>query len=157
MIKIEMKNVLLAFEALSKDEMGFANIITLMDEVAREYSCTQLTVRNFINKNPELFERKHGFIKIKSNMVQLKVSQDSIDKEYEIWKANRMKILDECAYFLSVQTPSPYIENLLAQLASAREELSVFSDTKLMTFLLDLHREYNFTPTTNLEIQNERI
>lgn len=153
MIKIEMKNVLLAFESLQKDEMGFANIITLMDEIAKEYDCTQLTVRNFINKNPELFERKHGLISIKKDMVKLKASQDTIDAEYESWKSNRNKILDECAYFLSVQTPSPYIENLLAQLASAREELSVFSDTKLMTLLLDLGREYNFTPTTTLEVQ----
>ena len=152
MIKIEMKEVLLAFEALPKDEMGFANIIDLLDEVAKLYNCVPLTVRNFINKNSELFERKHGLISIKKDIVQLKVSQDTVDKEYESWKANRNKILDECAYFLSVQTPSPYIENLLAQLASAREELSVFSDTKLMTLLLDLGREYNFTPTTSLEV-----
>ena len=153
MIKIEMKNVLLSFEALSKDELGFANIIDLLNKVSKLYDCTPLTVRNFINKNPEMFQRKHGMINIKKDIVQLKVSQDTVDAEYESWKANRNKVLDECAYFLSVQTPSPYVENLLAQLASAREELSVFSDTKLMTMLLDLGREYNFTPTTNLEVQ----
>lgn len=151
MIRIEMKEVLLAFEALQKDEYGFANIIDLLGEVAKLYQCTPLTVRNFINKNSETFERRHGKINMKKDIVQLKASQDIVDAEYESWKANRNKILDECAYFLSVQTPSPYVENLLAQLASAREELSVFSDTKLLTFLLDLHREYNFTPSTSLE------
>ncbi len=153
MIKIEMKDVLLAFEALPKDEFGFANFVDLIEAVAKLYQCTPLTVRNFLNKNPEVFQRKHGFINIKKDIVQLKTNQDTVDTEYESWKANRNKILDECAFFLSVQTPSPYIENMLAQLASAREELSVFSDSKLMTLLLDLSREYNFTPETNLEIQ----
>ena len=156
LIKIESIELYKILSTLPQDAEGFVTMKEFLDKAAEIFHCTPLTIRNFLKKNSEFFEYRHGLIRGKK--IDTLEDQAEDQKEYSEWLKPREGILDECLHFLKYQTPSPYIENLLVRMATAREELKSYTELQLLNVLLDLKREYNFIPKTTLtgsETRNE--
>lgn len=147
---ITIQELLKVFALLEPDPEGYVRMKDYLDFASQRMDCTPLTVRNFILKNIDKFETKHGWIKLKAELQTVPVQIVQSD-DYKSWLERRNVVLDECAEFLKIQTPSPYIENLLVKLASIRDELKSYSDGQLASFLLDLKREFNFSPRMVIE------
>ena len=132
---------------LTPDSDGYVQSKILFEEASKALNCGSQTIRNYVIKNPDYFDRKHGKIRIRKMEIKKQVEDFT---EFTSWLTPRYAVLDECAEFLKVQTPSPYLENILVRLAIAREELSSYNDTKFSSFLIDIDKEYNFVPKTVL-------
>lgn len=147
-IRFDVNDLLKIFEKIDKEPDGYCLTKDFFKAVAKEYLCSPLAVRNFVLKNTDHFDLRHGYIR--GHVPEIIPNKVDDVKFFEEWVANREKVIDECVHFLSVQTPNPYIENILVQLASTRENLKNYDDSKLFYLLLDLKRDYNFTPQTSL-------
>lgn len=150
-IPIDLELVYDTIKEMRQDETGWVPLQTLLDRIAESYACTVLTARNFLNRHSEFFEFKRGSIRFKT--LQTLESQSKDLSDFKSWLSSREAVLDECLEFLKVQTPSPYIENLLVQAGSVRDEFRSFSDLKLSVFLMKLKQEFNYTPIKSLEVE----
>jgi len=134
--------------ALPMDDSGFVKLKPLLATAAKQFNCAELTIRNYIRQRPHQFELKYNSVRV------LKVDSlpSTLDDqhEFETWQQCREATLNEVAEFLKVQTPSPYLENTLVKVATAREELRKYNDSNLENLLMELRREYNFVPKTSL-------
>ena len=130
------------------DSEGYVSVNQLLLKASEFFCCKPLTVRNFINKHRDLFEFRHGLIGLKKvNTMEEQIIDTS---EYEVWLKDREEVLNECLEFLKLQTPNPYIENIWVQCASARDDLYSFSDSKLLSLIMTIKRDFNFSPTKTL-------
>lgn len=143
-LKIEVSALFEVIQGLEKDVDGFASMKAFLEKAAAVHDCTVLTIRNFVYKHSSEFEWKHGLIRTK--LIQSLPEQKLDLKEFEDWSSNRIAVLDECLQFLQVQTPSPYIENLLVLAGSTRDEFKSYSDSSLAQLIFDLRREFGFVP-----------
>jgi hypothetical protein len=135
---------------MDKDAEGWADFKEFLLRASEDNHCTVLTIRSYVNKYPDLFEHRHSQIRAKK--ISPLPDQVKQNEEFNKWQEQREAILNECLEFLKVQTPTPYIENILVQIASVREELRSYTDTKLSSLIMDLQREFNFTPKNLPEI-----
>ena len=117
-------------------------------KAAEVFHCTPLSIRNFVLRNQEYFEHKHGFIREK---IPETISQQSEDQKiYQEWLTKREAVLDESIKFLSTLTPTPVIDNILVACATARDELASYTDNRLQELLLTLKKEFDFTPSVGI-------
>ena len=147
-IPIALDELYRIIKDLQPDTEGFVPTNPFLAKASEFFGCTELTVRNFVNKNSSFFDLKHGLISMKK--IDTTHEQIVDADNYEVWLSDREAVLNECLEFLKIQTPSPYVENILVQAASARDELHAFSDSKLASFLMTLKRDFNFSPTKTL-------
>jgi hypothetical protein len=143
-VEIEVQQLYKLVETLEKDADGYVQFAKLLTEASAFYGCTQLTVRNFINKHSQYFEMKYGLVKVK--LIATLKEQEEDSKVFLAFLENRNAVLDECVNFLSVQNQSPYVQNMLALANSARHEFGSYTDSNLRTLLEDLEREFHFVP-----------
>lgn len=144
-IPITIADIYKTIKELSPDPNGFVRMVELTTTVAEKLGCTEITVRNFIMRNLEYFNRKHGLIRPKQ---PTRISNQMEDvKIYQEWLAKKEQIIKQCNAFLATITPpSPIVEAFLVALSNSREELKSYGDDKLQMVLLDLKREYDFIP-----------
>ena len=145
-IRLTIADLYTVMRQLNPSPDGFVPMKDFTEKSAETFKCTPLTVRNFVTRNNEYFEQKHGFIREK--IPETINEQESDQKVYTDWKTQRERVLEECLKFLGTQTPSPIMDNILVLCASARDELSKYTDNRLQELLLMLKKEYDFTPTT---------
>ena len=135
--------------SLDMDDKGFVKLKPLLSGAAKQFNCNELTIRNFIKNRPQQFDLKYNYVRV---LKVDSIPNTSVDDqhEFESWRQQREAVLNEVVEFLKVQTPSPYLENTLVKIATAREELSKYNDSNLENLLMELRREYNFIPKTSL-------
>ena len=148
-IAFDVGTLVTLLESLQADDYGFVKTSLFAEKIAELYNCSWLTVHNFIVKNPQIFDYKHGYVRPAPRREMGK--QDEDQKVYKAWLAPREVLLNECTTYLASLSPNPFIENLLVAIATAREDLKSYSDYSLSSILLTLKRELNFEPQTKLE------
>ena len=147
-IKITIADLYGVLKNLQQDPEGFTTMKEFTSKAAEVFKCTPLSIRNFVLRNQEYFEHKHGFIREK---IPETISQQSEDQKiYQEWHAKREDVLDESIKFLSTLTPTPVIDNILVACATARDELASYTDNRLQELLLTLKKEFDFTPSVGI-------
>ena len=146
---IDIDIVQIMMQEAEHDKDGWIKMKSLLDRISLKYECTYLTARNFMLKNIDIFEFKHGYVKNRVEPMSNIEEQVDAQQEFEVWLKTHEAVLNECTEFLSKQTPSPYIENTLVQVAVAREELKSYNSSKYDSLMLDMGRDYNFVPKVN--------
>jgi len=149
--QIELNEVLDSVRLSPTDSEGYVNTALLLSKLALKYDCKVLTIRNFISKHSSYFDSKHGRMRLREEAQIPQQIQKDAQAEFQVWHDERCAYLDEIVQFLSTRQ-DPYMENLLIQIALAREELSSYSDAKLCSIDMDLRRDYGFVPKTELKI-----
>ena len=147
---IDLNEVFDLYKTLSPDMGGWVSSTLFMQRIATLYNCKPLTARNFIVKNSIFFEMEHGRIRLRAEKIASMAEQTNAQEEFLKWKSERDALLDEIVQFLSTKQGDPFIENLLIQVALAREELTSYNDAKLASILMDLRRDFHFVPTKEL-------
>jgi hypothetical protein len=149
-IKIDLNEILELFKTCAPDGDGWVSTSLFLDRVAIRYDCKPLTARNFVLKNSSYFEMRHGRIRLRIEAAGSIAEQGNAQAEFETWQAEREALLNECVQFLSTKQGDPYVENLLIQIALARDELKSYNDAKLASIVMDLRRDYSFIPSKEL-------
>ena len=147
-INITIADLYGVLKNLQQDPEGFVSMKEFTSKAAEAFKCVPLSVRNFVIRNQEYFEQKHGFIREKIPATTSEQAEDQ--KIYQEWLTKREAVLDESIKFLSTLTPTPVIDNILVACATARDELASYTDSRLQELLLTLKREFNFTPSIGI-------
>ena len=147
-IKISISDLYGVLKKLQQDPEGFTSMKEFTTKAAEAFKCTPLSIRNFVLRNQEYFEHKHGFIREK---IPETISQQNEDQKiYQEWRTKREQILGESVKFLGTLIPSPIIDNVLVACATARDELASYTDNRLQELLLTLKKEFDFTPSIGI-------
>ena len=149
---IDLNEVFELIKTCDPDMGGWVNTKIFLQRIASHYDCKPLTARHFLLKNAPFFELRHGTIRLKAEKMSSIAEQSNTQAEFEEWRKERDALLDEVVNFLSTKQGDPYVENLLIQVALAREELTSYNDVKLASILMDLRRDYNFVPSKELKV-----
>lgn len=150
-IQIDVNRVVKLFSESAPDAEGWVTTSLILSKLASEHTCKPLTARNFLIRNTQYFEFQHGRVRLRKENVATVAEQSNIQEEFTKWLKEREALLDECVAYLSSQDTSPYLENFFVQIASLREELRSYNDSRLLGVLADLKRDYDFEPKTELK------
>lgn len=142
-VKFNITELYNIMDKLPRDTENFIRTTSFIKLIQERYGCTPLTIRNFILRNPGIFDVKHGRVRIPKPEVA--INQERDQAEFNVWFKKNEQMLNQCSRFLMMQEPqTPAIENLLVIVASAREQLLDYSNSKLMDLLGTLRRDFNF-------------